>query len=416
MAGIRTEPNGALRVHWRLGGRRDGRQQSVTVDGDKVAAAAKALVESRDHNITRPEVYALLFPQDDNSTLPTLADWARTWAKEREEDDIQPDTLAGYIQSAGRWIVPQLGHHRLDQIGTVVIADWVSWLKRQNSKHGRPLSGDTIRHVHGLLHQILGAAVPKYLQANPAARPRGSRRSTKGLPKYVRFDATFLTPTEADLLLSRCDDVIGSIAKVALYTGLRLGELLALRVGDLDLYASTPCIHVRRALKNDGAVGAPKSVRSKRTVSLSGTPLAVLRAAVEGKGRSALVFPSPTGVMWHKENLIKRHWIPAVASAQRCPEHMPPEPPKPRRGPRRNYRPDEVSTCSCPTRLHKAVRFHDTRHTAASWMIKAGFNIVTISRRLGHESITTTIDIYGHLMPQGDEGELEALEAFALAA
>jgi integrase len=410
MASMETRGE-SYRVYWRNGGR-GGRKQSVTTASSRRAKTVQSFVEERAHRVTADEVYRALFPDGDRNTdTPTLAKWFTTWVDGRVGDGIQPDTLRGYRQMAGKWIVPRLGEYQLDALNEDAVTDWVAWMKGRESRHGRIVSGTTVRHVHALLHQILAAAVPKYIPSNPAAVPRGSRRGTKGLPKQVQYEATFLEPAEADLVIAACGPEIRDLVRMALLTGLRLGELLVLRVQDVDL-GEHPAVEVRRALKNDGTIGPPKSVRSRRTVTLSGKTVKLLAPLVEGRGRSALLFPAPTGRMWGKHSLERRYWSPAVAAAQRCSQqqHLPPAPPKPKHGRTRGYRLDEVSTCDCPTRLHKAPRFHDLRHSHASWMINLGEDIFALSRRLGHQDISTTTSVYGHLLRHGDGRKLSALD------
>jgi integrase len=408
MASIDQRPGGAYRIRWRNNGTPDG----VTADSLSRAEAVKAFVEDRRGRVTRTEVYRALYPgAEESDDTPALAAWVEMWTGQM--DDVQPDTLHGYLQQIGKWITPRLGQYRLDAITQDVVEDWVGWLKTRTSRRGTSLSSTSIRHAHALLHQLLGAAVPRHMPSNPAARPRGSRKGTRGLPKHVRYEATFLEPAEAEMILACASPHIRDMVKVALGTGLRLGELLVLRVQDVDLRASVPVLTVRRALKNDRTVGLPKSVRSRRTVSLSPKTVEVLRPRVEGKGRMSLVFPSPTGLVWTKQNLEQRHWVPAVAQARRCAEHPPPAPAKAKTGPARKLRRDEVSTCDCPGRLDKEPRFHDLRHSHASWLIGLGEDIFVVSRRLGHDSITTTVDLYGHLRPAGDGRKLQALDDLA---
>jgi integrase len=133
---------------------------------------------------------------------------------------------------------------------------------------------------------------------------------------------------------------------------------------------------------------------------------------VDGKRPSAVVFTGPNGKRWSPSNLYDRYWMNAVAAAMRCPEHPPPAPVKPPRGPTRLLRPDEVSTCGCAGVLQRRPRFHDCRHTHASACINKNWPVKKIQRRLGHASYSTTMDIYGHLLDHGDEGELESLEEF----
>jgi integrase len=409
------EPRGdSWRIVWRIGGR-GGPKQYVTTSSDKRAETVKSFVEDRGHRVTDDEVYRSLFPGAGREVdAPLLRDWVGTWVDAKAKSgDVQPDTLDTYRQLLRNWAVPRLGDYPLDTINADAITDWVSWMGTRETRSGRRASADTIRKAHAVLHQALGAAVPRFLPANPAAKPAGSRRDASGLPAHVAYEAVFLEPTEADIVLAACSPHIRDLVEIALLTGLRLGELLVLRREDVDLSSKEPAVFVRRALKADGSIGGPKSQRSRRTVTLSKRAAVVFGDCIEGKGRSALVFTTPTGLMWSKDNIRERYWKVAVAAAQRCPDHMPPAPPRSGRGRQRVYRNDEVSTCDCATRLHKVPRFHDLRHTAISWLIAAGWDMFVISRRAGHQSIKTTMDIYGHLMRQGGSDGLSALDALA---
>jgi integrase len=408
------EPRGdSWRVYWRKGGR-NGRKQSCTFPTMAQAAAAKALVESpsRRHNITREEVYrAVLGLEDIDQAAPTVAEWAADWiATRRQLADIQPDTISGYASVINLRILPRLGSVRLSELTEDTITDWISWLNRQPSKRGGTLAAETVRRAHAVLHSLLAAAVPKWLPSNPCARPGSSRQRRSGLPKAHRHDAVFLTPAETKLILENCPPAIVDMVYLALRTGLRLGELLALRVEDVTLTGKRKVVRVRRALKSDGTIGPPKSRRSRRDVSIHPEVAQRLAHHTANKRPSDLLFTAPKGGMWVPSNLHRRYWAPALAAAQRCPKHPPPEPPKPKTGPRRKLRVDEVSTCDCPTRLHRVPRWHDLRHTHVSLCVEAGWDQTRVQRRVGHESISTTIDIYGHLWEGGDDDRLDDIE------
>jgi integrase len=260
---------------------------------------------------------------------------------------------------------------------------------------------------------MLRSAVPRWLPGNPAAEP--TRRGT-GLPRTTVHEPVFLTGAEVALIAARCDRWCVDMVHVAVRTGLRLGELLVLQVQDVQVTGERRLIRVRRALKRDGTIGQPKSRRSRRDVSISTDVADLLADRLGGKARQDLLFAAPGGGMWHPSNLRQRHWLPAVAAARRCDVHPPPEPPKPARGPRRKLRPDEVSTCDCPTRLHRVPRWHDLRHTHVSLCAEAGWDMVRVSRRVGHEKIATTIDIYGHLWDVESDERLDAVEKLLLTA
>lgn len=424
MATLETRGN-SVRVNWRLGGSRTGARQSCTFSGDtpraakKLAEAAKKLVESRDHALTRAEVYDLVLgPADDvDAGILTFKEWVDTWIADRARmRDVQPDVITSYRRILTSRAVPYLGHLRLNAITDDKLRDWIAWMSgsyitigSKNRRTGdRLLSSTTIRRTHAILHACLGAAVAKKLiLANPAARPAGAAKHTTGLPRKESYDAAFLTVDELHLLLDHCDPQIRDLVEVAAHSGLRLGELIALQVRDVVFdREGDATIMVRRSRKNDGSIGAPKSEKSRRDVPLAPPQSAVLRARVTGRKPGALVFPSPLGGMWDENNLRGRYWYPSVAAAMRCPEHPPPAPPKPARGPTRALRVDEVSTCSCRTRLHRRPRLHDLRHSHASYCIGDGMHAKKIQARLGHATYQITMDVYGHLMDRGSKEEL----------
>src|SRR5690606_11226017 len=147
----------------------------------------------------------------------------------------------------------------------------------------------------------------------------------------------------------------------------------------------------------------PKSAKSRRVVPVSTDVAEVLRARCEGKRPRDLLFPCPgpkktrgAERTWRENNLNRRHWQPAVAAAMRCDKHPPPPPPKPKSGPTRKLRPDEVSTCTCPGVLRRRPRMYDGRHTHASDLIRAGWTLHEVQERLGHASPLTTLTIYAH--------------------
>lgn len=426
MATLETRGN-SIRVLWRLGGRRTGASQSCTFSGSnprdvlRLAKAAKAVVESRGHGMTRAEVYdAVLGPADEPAGgMPSFAEWVDMWIADRKRmRDIQADVIKSYSTILKSRAVPFLAHYRLSDITPDVLKEWVAWLSSsritigsRNKRLGdRLLSTTTIRRVHAITHACLGAAVPKWIPANPAARPAGASKHTSGLPKKQKFEAVFLSREEVHTLLDHCNPHIRDMVDVAVNSGMRLGELVALRVRrvvfDRDGYAT---IQVREALKNDGEIGEPKSEMSSRDVTLDLRTSRLLRRLCEGRKLDAFVFASPEGGRWDVSNFRSRYWNPSVAAAQRCTEHPPPMPVKPQRGPTRALRPDEVSTCGCGSRLQRRPRFHDLRHTHASICIQKGWHAKKIQVRLGHATYQITMDVYGHLLETGDRDDVDLL-------
>ena len=185
----------------------------------------------------------------------------------------------------------------------------------------------------------------------------------------------------------------GDLLRVAVGTGLRFGELTALWVSDVDLAHRS--LRVNKAWKRDGEndeqetparlrkslgakhamrghhLGNPKTPRSRRTVTVSDEIAAVLDRHIHGRAPDDFVFTTPTGRPLHGADFYERIWYPLMAKLRR----------------------DGVTP----------FRFHDLRHTHVAWLVAGGAPLPHIQARLGHESITTTIDTYGHLLPVGDE-------------
>jgi integrase len=137
----------------------------------------------------------------------------------------------------------------------------------------------------------------------------------------------------------------------------------ALTVGALDRGAHSARIHT--AWKQSGKQGAPKSRRSRRTVAVPEQVFVALEPLIAGKRPGDLVFLSPRGARVRSGNFYNQVWGPLVE----------------RVGPS----------------IGKHPRVHDLRHSFASWALQAGIPLPVVQRQLGHESITTTVDTYGHL-------------------
>jgi integrase len=420
-----------VRITWLLGGRRGGAKQSCTFRGMpearlKLALAAKELVEARGHDITRDECYEAVLgtPALADEAMPTFSLWAREWIEEvAAAGRLQSDVVHRYRRSLEMRAIPYLGHKRLTDITKDDIKAWVAFMRSSRMTYGNKnrrtgnslLKASTVGMHFMVVQSCLQAAMPKWLTVNPAVSQPGDRRNVFGLPPIGPPGGMFLSVQEVNLILANCSPEIHDLVFVASRTGLRVGELLALEVRHIVFpQAGGATVLVRQALKNNRAVGEPKSPASKRDVTVTGATAEILAKRTQGRRMSALVFPTVTGLRWEPNNLRVRHWWAAIAAASCCPEH----PPAPRRlpatGRRRPVRQSDypVSTCGCPGVLSRWPRFHDLRHTHASVLISCGWHFKKIQRRVGHARFQTTMDRYAHLADLGDEQELSGLEDF----
>jgi integrase len=168
-------------------------------------------------------------------------------------------------------------------------------------------------------------------------------------------------------------------------TGARVGEILALQVGDVDVPHCR--LAIRRTIRKH-RVGSPKSGKA-RTVDVPPTSMAVLRgwvdtvraeAAVRGQ-EATWLFPCLTGKQPMDE-------MPILAAFRRC-----------------------LRAAS----ILRYIRLHDLRHTYASLALQRGVPLLVVSRQLGHSSIAITADIYGHLIPEATRAAAAAFEAILTA-
>lgn len=210
--------------------------------------------------------------------------------------------------------------------------------------------------------------------------------------RQSRPELRFLT--EAELATAaRLAGSFSDLLVVAVGTGLRFGEIGALWVGDVDLDRGT--VRVNKAWKHDGEDGAaetpgwlekqlqrkhamrdhhlgnPKTPRSRRTVTVSPAVAEALSRQIAGKAPDDFVFTTRTGRPLHNGDFYNNVWRKLMAALKA----------------------EGVAQ----------FRFHDLRHTHVAWLVAGGAPLPHIQARLGHESITTTIDTYGHLLPAGDE-------------
>ena len=324
-----------------------------------------------------------------DTAIPTLSTWL-----ERHLEDLAssatPGTIDGYRREAARTWLPRLGRVPLDMLTRERITSWVAWQRKQETARSararakaidagevpppaQLVADKTIANAHGLLSAVLAAAGRRYGLPNPA---EGVRLPSDG----EREEMVFLTPSEYDKVLTAVPEYWQPLVGLLAGAGCRWGEATALRASDFDLHAPTPVVRIVRAWKRGerGGVylGSPKTRRGRRTVTLDPTTVGLVRGlvdqAVEDRRPDDLLFVGRRGSRVATQHFQPRVWLRAVAASG----------------------------------IGKRPRIHDLRHTHASWLIAAGVPLPVIQYRLGHESIKTTSDTYGHLLPGA--GELAA--------
>lgn len=222
---------------------------------------------------------------------------------------------------------------------------------------------------------MLAAAVKdRRLASNPAAGV--------DLPKIEREEMRFLDPDQVATLAESMDPRYRALVLVGAYSGLRIGEMGALRRSRVDLLGGrVDVVETLVEVNGHHHFGPTKTRQGRRTVPLPRSVLAELDQHVVGLDPDDLVFTAPEGAPLRRSLFQRRFWTPAVVAAGVAP-----------------------------------LRIHDMRHTAVAFWIAAGASAKEIARRAGHASVVTVLDRYGHLLPGEEDRVTEALDLMAQAA
>ncbi len=313
----------------------------------------------------------------------TLGEYLEQWGETLAVAGRKPATVASYRRNLRVHVIPRLGGVRLQALTPLQLDGmYADLLAGGNMRtEGAALSPRTVRYVHTILRKALSDATRKGLIVrNP------SDAATPPSAKAARApEMSFWTPAELDRFLraNEGDDMFPMLRLVAM-SGLRRGEACGLRWSDVDLDTGT--VDVRQQLvivaAGDGGHGVvmqetTKSDAGRRRIDLDPKTVAILRAHRSRQAQLRLA----VGASWTDTGLV----FTTATGGQ--------------------LDPDRVSS-KFETRVKRfdgpRLRFHDLRHTHCAHLIGAGVNVKTISRRLGHASVSFTLDRYGHLMPEAD--------------
>jgi integrase len=295
---------------------------------------------------------------DPTTTAPgrsTLGQFMTRWF-ETASPSLRPTTCATYRSLIKCHVLPYVGDEQLTRVSPLTLEQLYADLEAKG------VSPRMRQQVHALLHCALGKAVRlKLIRDNPASvvdRPRARRREIRAL-----------TADEVGVLLRAAEgDRLEALYVVAVTTGLRQGEIFALKWKDINLRQRV--LSVRRALLDAGGhreIADPKTAKGKRRVELPDLAVKALKAH---RGQlqvtphpESWVFTDVRGGTLRRSNFIRRNWAPLLAHAGL-----------------------------------DGVRFHDLRHTCASLLLAGGIHPKVVQERLGHATIAITLDTYSHVV------------------
>lgn len=341
-------PSGKWRGIFTVGNKPDGSQDKITETFDKRADAVMWLEEQRSLRRT-----GATFAQ--SGIL--VKDWLAQWLK-LVKCSLSPGSHSVYERRCKK-LIPLLGHYELRQLTPLIVGQIPASLQE------RGFAPKTVRETVKIIKKSLADAVKmKMIYSNPFDVTPMPRSESKEMRCWTKEDAQ-------KFLASVANHKHHALFLLALDTGMRRGELLALRWLDVNLVDGY--LDVRHTLdESEGSpkLKPPKTANSKRRIWFSKSAMDALLASRLNKfiwGNDP-VFQGRGGFMWAKS--VQSMFAKAVKKA------------------------------GVPK-----IRFHDLRHTNATLLLAAGVGIKTVSERLGHTSVAITLGIYTHVLP----GEQEAV-------
>ncbi len=324
-------PDGRWRIRWRTqSGRRPSETYRLEKDAEKALRDRISEAERGVDNIDRKATLAQFIPEWEASTKTA----------------VKPRSWQSYDQHVRDWIVPELGSHRLQGIDQRVVQRFVDRLTAKG------LAPKTVRGIHGTLSLILKAAASYGL----AQSVMGVR-----LPKITREEIIVPTPLEVEQIATAIDARMWAIVRLCGYAGLRQGEALALRPGDIEW--------LQRRLRVSGSINLRTGARETpkngkgRWVTMPTIIADTLSQHLHEYPASNYVFHRQDGRAW-KASRVWEAWDTARKACKL--EH---------------------------------VDFHHLRHGAASLMIASGWSAKRVQVELGHSDPAFTLRVYGHLFP-----------------
>jgi integrase len=366
--------NGEGTINRRKDGRWEARYYVQTANGAKRKVLyGKTRAEARDKlaKALSDRIDGIVY-DDENMTLGEYLD---VWLKGSVLGSVRQSTYDRDTHLVNNHIKTVLGGVKLKRLNSVHLQSFY----RNRVDSG--LSGSTVHKMHDILRRGLAQAVKWHLVPRNVAEAATPPRPT---PKEMQA----LSVDEARRLLEAAgEDRLEALYVLAIHTGMRQGELLALRWQDVDL--ENAVASVRRTLTRSGGkvvFGEPKTKKSRRSIRLTPQAVEALRVHLKRQLQDieilgdryqdqGLVFTTNTGAPINPSNLRQRSFAPLLKRA------------------------------GLPH-----IRFHDLRHTCATLLLSRGVHPKFVQELLGHATIAITLDTYSHVMPSMGDATAKAME------
>ncbi len=375
----RRTPAGAsswvVHATWRESGRRRQLKRAFRTKRDAQAELTRFLAAHQSGGFVTP-------------SRTTLAEFVPPWLDALANQGRKQSTLKGYRSVLTNHALPRLGSTPLQELRAADLDAMYAELLRSGRRDGGGLSMSSVHHLHAVLNKLLNDAERTGVVTRNVARLASAPSLTAARARAPEM--TVWTPGELSRFLESIDgNRNAAMFRLLALTGMRRGELIALRWSDLDLSGGTMTVNqASTVVDRVEVVSLPKTRRSRRVVDLDPVTVETLQR--------------------HRSRQREQHLalgVTATASDRVFTGDLG-EPLRPNSVGQAFRR--LVVSADVPV-----IRLHDLRHTHASHLLRAGVNVKVVSDRLGHASVSFTLDTYGHVMP-GQQAEAAAAAAALL--
>lgn len=293
-----------------------------------------------------------------DSGKTTLENFILNWLNTCCKSSLRPSTYRRYEGIVRQHIIPSIGKLLISKITPLHVQNLYN-IKIQNG-----LTPSSVRYIHAVLHKALSQALKMGLVYRNVA-------DAVDKPKQIKKEMKIWTKEEVEKFLSIArDNKHYTIFLFALCTGMRQGEIMGLQWNDIDLEKEV--LHVKRSLSEVGGkliIGEPKTNSSKRLISLPKILITELLRHKEKQIQKGFidvkwVFCDSNGNPLRASNIVNRYFKPMIKKAG-------------------------LSN----------IRFHDQRHIHSTLLLEQGVNPKLVQERLGHSTITLTLNTYSHVLP-----------------
>jgi len=313
-----------------------------------------------------------------------FVEFCEKWFKDYAEGNLQPKTLQRYKEFAAR-CNQAIGNIKLEDIRPHHLNDFYSNLAEpgMNKRTGGFLSPKTIQEHHRFISKVLNTAVQwQIIYENPATRATP--------PKVKQAEVLYLDEEQAKMVITALEQEeqkYKTALILAIYSGLRRGELCGLKWQDIDFEGKI--ISVRRTLQYLASIGLyekePKTKSSLRSLKLPDEIFHLLREHKSWQDEQRTAH----GTAWEDNDYI-------LTQQDGKPMHP-------------DTLTDFFSRLAKKLDLPKGISFHSLRHTSATLLIAGGMSPRTVASRLGHAQVSTTMNIYSHQLQSADAKAAEVL-------